>query len=141
MGPRDTGTGDVLEQMAIPSLRRGGYQILKHQNVGKRLGDGKHIVDIVAWKEDGKRLLVSLKWQQVSGTAEQKIPFEMICLINAIQESKGLYDGAYIVMGGKGWHLRDAYVNGELSKYINGSSLVKLVELDDFVQLANQGKL
>jgi hypothetical protein len=37
----------------------------------------RHFVDVIAEK-DGKRFLVSLKWQQVSGTAEQKVPFEVI---------------------------------------------------------------
>jgi len=26
-------------------------------------------------------ILISLKWQQSSGTAEQKVPFEVICLV------------------------------------------------------------
>ncbi len=68
---RDTGTGAVLERMVIPALEGGGYSVQKRVGVGARLGGGKHIVDVLAEK-DGRRLIVSLKWQQVSGTAEQK---------------------------------------------------------------------
>jgi hypothetical protein len=59
--------------------RAGGSSVQKRVVVGVWLGGGKHIVDVVAEK-DGRRLIVSLKWQQVSGTAEQKVPFEVICL-------------------------------------------------------------
>jgi hypothetical protein len=75
---RDTGTGVVLERMVIPALEGGGYLVKKGVVVSERLGGGKHIVDVLAQKY-GRRLIVSLKWQQVSGTAEQKVPFEVIC--------------------------------------------------------------
>lgn len=127
--------------MVIPALGKGQYEYLKQQIIGKRLGDGKHKVDFIVWKEGSKRILVSMKWQQVGGTAEQKVPFEMICLINAIQEHTDLYEKAYIVMGGNGWKLRDKYIQGELSRYINGSSLVTLINLEDFIRLVNQGRL
>ena len=80
MSPRDTGTGRVLEEMILPSLRRGGYTYPQGpQKIGPRFGGGAHYVDVIAEK-DGQRCLVSLKWQQVAGTAEQKVPFEVIVL-------------------------------------------------------------
>jgi hypothetical protein len=41
---------------------------------------------------------VSLKWQQVGGTAEQKVPFEVMCLADAVRAGH-----AYLVLGGDGW--------------------------------------
>jgi hypothetical protein len=79
---RNTRTGGVLEAMILPALKQGGYAYKSQVNVGKRLGLGKHMVDAVAEK-DGKSVLVSMKWQQVSGTAEQKVPYEIICLLEA----------------------------------------------------------
>jgi hypothetical protein len=70
--------------MVIPALEGGGYSVQKRVEVGTRLGGGKHIVDVLAEK-DRRRLIVSLKWQQVSGTAEQKVPFEVICLEDALK--------------------------------------------------------
>ena len=64
MAPRDTGTGDVLEQMILPALERGGYRYERQTNIGSRFGVGRHKVDALAEK-DQKRILVSLKWQQV----------------------------------------------------------------------------
>lgn len=135
---RNTTTGGVLESMILPALERGGYTYSTQVHIGDRLGCGKHNVDAVVEK-DGKRFLVSLKWQQSSGTAEQKVPFEMICLIEAIEY--GQYDKAYLVLGGEGWKLRSFYTSGALSKYINGTEQVEVMTLEGFVGRANQGKL
>src|SRR6266849_7388372 len=93
MSPRNTTTGGVLEAMILPALKRGGYTYLMQQLVGVRFGGGKHFVDVIAEKDEHK-YLVSLKWQQVSGTAEQKVPFEVICLAEAIRE--GGFAKAYL---------------------------------------------
>ncbi|MGC9081789.1 MAG: PD-(D/E)XK nuclease superfamily protein [Anaerolineae bacterium] len=137
MNPRDTSTGRVLENMILPALEHGGYRYKKRVHVGERLGGGKHIVDVVAEDSEGKRYLISLKWQQVSGTAEQKIPFEAMCLAEAILSSGGGYHKAYLVLGGPGWRLRDFFVGGGLSKYLRYSDLVKIVTLEAFIAAAN----
>ncbi len=140
MNPRNTGTGAVLEQMILPALKRGGYSYRKQVNIGERLGGGRHVVDVVAEAGDGSEFLISLKWQQVSGTAEQKVPFEVICLAHAVRMSGGQYKRAYLVLGGSGWHLRDFYVR-RLDNYLPHGDTVTILSLEDFVALANQGKL
>lgn len=135
---RDTGTGAVLERMVIPALEGGGYLVQRRVVVGKRLGGGKHIVDVLAEK-DTRRLIVSLKWQQVSGTAEQKVPFEVICLEDALKT--GGYGGAYVVLGGEGWKLRNFYTGGGLESYLRLSGGIRIVTLEWFVAKANRGGL
>ena len=135
---RDTRTGDVLERMVLPALELGGYQCKRRVHIGKRFGARKHIVDAIAEK-DGAKILVSLKWQQVSGTAEQKIPFEVMCLAEAVEE--GDFLKAYVVLGGDGWTLRDLYTRGVLDKYLRNVGSVHVVTLERFIALANQGKL
>ena len=97
MTPGDTTTGKVLENMILPALSQGGYTYETQVNIGQRLGGGRHMIDVLA-ERDGLRILVSLKWQQVGGTAEQKVPFEVLSLIDAVES--GPYDGAYLVLGG-----------------------------------------
>lgn len=97
MTPRDTRTGGVLEQMVLPALDQGGYSYKLQQNIGKRLGCSAHFVDVIAEDAHGKKILISLKWQQVSGTAEQKVPFEVICLLEALE--LGDYEKAYLGIG------------------------------------------
>ncbi len=141
MNPRNTTTGAVLEQMVLPALRHGGYRYQQQVNIGQRLGGGTHFIDVLAEDAGGKRFLISLKWQQVRGTAEQKVPFEVMCLTEAVLSSGGEYHKAYLVLGGDGWTLRDFYLSGGLEKYLRHADLVKIVPLETFVSLANQGKL
>jgi len=124
--------------MVLPALESGGYAYRLGVNIGKRLGQTRHILDVLARKDD-KTFLVSLKWQQVSGTAEQKIPFEIISLSDAMQG--GDYARAYLVLGGDGWRLRDFYTNGGLDKHLRHPELVNIVTLERFVAIANQGAL
>jgi hypothetical protein len=139
--PRDTSTGDVLEQMIIPALRRGQYLFKKQQPVGLRPGGGRHRVDAVASDSAGRVILISMKWQQVSGTAEQKVPFEVMCLAHTLKENPGRYAAAYLVLGGEGWTLRDYYISGGLNEYMHNIEGVTILSLEDFIAKANHGKL
>jgi hypothetical protein len=136
--PGNTRTGSVLELTILPALDRGGYHHRAQIVIGERLGCGKHVVDIVAEK-DGRELLISLKWQQVAGTAEQKVPFEVICLLDAIE--RGRYSKAYLVLGGEGWKLRQFYINGGLNRFLAVEDRVEIVTLEGFIAKANSARL
>ena len=135
---RNTRTGSVLERMILPALEQGGYSYRVHAKLGKRFGIGSHVVDAVAEK-NGKQILISVKWQQVSGTAEQKVPFEVICLLEAIEN--GAYQKAYLVLGGEGWTFRNFYTSGGLAKYLSYGDRIEILTLEAFVARANSGKL
>lgn len=136
--PGNTRTGSVLELTILPALDRGGYHYRAQIEIGERLGCGKHVVDVVAEK-DGREFLVSLKWQQVAGTAEQKVPFEVICLLDAIE--RGVYSKAYLVLGGEGWKLRQFYINGGLNRFLAVEGRVEIVTLEGFIAKANSARL
>jgi len=138
MTPRNTRTGGVLEQMVLPALDHGGYRYQLQVNIGQRLGCGHHFVDVIA-ERDRRKVLISLKWQQVSGTAEQKVPFEIICLLEALETGK--FAKAYLVLGGDGWKLRDYYVGDGLKKFLNYADTVEILTLEAFAGRANAGKL
>ena len=138
MTPRNTNTGGVLEAMILPALERGRYKYQTQVRAGTRCGGGTHKVDALAEKDDAK-VLVSLKWQQTGGTAEQKVPFEIMCLADAVRG--GHADRAYVVLGGDGWTLRDYYTSGALSDHLVHAKLVRVVTLEAFIRLANNGQL
>jgi hypothetical protein len=138
MSPRNTRTGGVLEAMILPALKHGGYSFEIQVTVGDRLGCGRHVVDVIATK-DGRSHLVSVKWQQTSGTAEQKVPFEAICLSETLRTSS--HASAYIVLGGDGWKLRDFYTRGGLTEHLPRADRVRIVTLERFIALANTGQL
>jgi hypothetical protein len=138
MSPGNTQTGGVLERMVLPALDLGGYTYQIQVKVGARLGCGRHFVDAVVSK-GGRQFLVSVKWQQVAGTAEQKVPFEAICLLDAVE--RGPYEKAYLVLGGEGWKLRQFYVGGGLNRFLALADRVEIMTLEGFVAKANQGRL
>jgi hypothetical protein len=138
---RDTGTGAVMEAMVLPALERGGYEYFRQVDIGERLGGGKHLVDVVAYDAEGHGYLISMKWQQTSGTAEQKVPFEAMCLVQAILAEPERYRRAYLVLGGPSWKLRDFYTEGGLLPFMRHEELVSIVSLEAFVARANRGQL
>ena len=71
MSPGSTRTGGVLERMILPALDQGGYSYQTQVHLGQRLGARKHVVDAVADK-DGRKVLISLKWQQVSALRSRR---------------------------------------------------------------------
>ena len=124
--------------MVLPALTRGGYTFQTQQVIGKRFSGGRHIVDAIAEK-DGKRYLISMKWQQTGGTAEQKVPFEVICLAESVLTGK--FEKAYLVLGGEGWTLRDWYTSGALKHHLAHADAVDVATLERFVAKANRGQL
>ena len=116
--------------MVLPALKRGGYQVSKQVIVGTRPGGGKHKVDVVAGDKAGRAVLVSLKWQQTGGTTEQKVPFEVMCLVDAMKTYPGRYQAAYIVLGGNGWTLREFYTGDWLSRYMMDAGSVHLLDME-----------
>lgn len=138
MTPRDTRTGGVLEAMILPALEQGGYVHRAQVVIGARIGGRPHKVDAIATRGD-RSVLVSLKWQQVGGTAEQKVPFEVICLAEAVRA--GGYGAAYLVLGGDGWTLREFYTGGGLREHLQHAGNVEVLTLERFIALANRGRL
>lgn len=137
MSPRDTSTGKVHEAMIHAGLEAGGYTIAEQTQVGTRPNGRKHMVDLIATLGD-QSFLISLKWQQVNGTAEQKIPFEAICLSKALKQSQPKYTKAYIVLGGEGWTLKDFYTSPNFLAHLNLSHPIQVLRTDQFIALANQ---
>jgi hypothetical protein len=136
--PGNTGTGGVMEQMILPALTRGGYLARSQVVTGTRPGGGAHKVDAIVDK-GGESIIVSLKWQQSSGTAEQKVPFEVMCLADAVRA--GHASRAYLVLGGTGWKLRDYFTSGALKQHLVHANLVRVLSLEEFIGTANSGKL
>ena len=135
---RDTRTGQVLERMVLPALEMGGYSIERQVRLTDRLGGCRHYGDIVA-SMDSERIVISLKWQQSSGTAEQKVPYEYMCLADVLSRDPSIHK-AYIVIGGDGWTKHRFFLN-ELESWVKTEEFVDVVDLNSFVAKANQGRL
>lgn len=139
---KQSGTGRALEKSVIPALEQGGYEFEEQDIIGLRITGGVHRIDIVAWKPNGSAsILVSLKWQQVSGTAEQKVPYEVICLRDAVLKGRGYVSRAYLVLGGTAWTMRDFFISDEFERYLPHRDTVTILTLEEFMAIANTGQL
>jgi hypothetical protein len=148
---RDTTTGKDFEVLADTALDRGGYRYDDQVRIGQRPAGGRHNVDRIIYKSGQPPRLVSFKWQSSKGTAEQKVPFEVICLLEAVRGGGGevgaLFprlpdcDRAYLVLGGDGWTLRDWYLRGGLRPYLAYEPQVVLLGLEAFLGRAIRSEL
>ena len=149
-----------MENMVVPALRKGGYHYRNLVRIGLRFGANRpHIIDGLAWDDNGAVHFLSCKWQQTQGTAEQKVPFEVMCLVSVVMTKPVLEPdiacldcgemcpsipseiSAYLILGGEGWKLRQFYVSGGLEEYMPDSNLVEITTLEAFVAQANRGLL
>lgn len=141
-GSIGTKTGSTLEAGVEAVLLNNSYAVKKQVVAGTKPGGGRHRVDIVGMRPNGSQFLVSLKWQQTAGSAEEKIPFEVIKLLHALRENPA-YDKAYIVIGGSGFTsaLVEFYLSDEFRSYVRESEKIEILTLNDLMARANRGAL
>lgn len=141
-GSVGTKTGSTLEVTVEAVLLNNSYAVQKQVVVGTKPCGGKHKADIVAMRPNGSKFLVSLKWQQTAGSAEEKVPFEVIKLLHTLRENAS-YDKAYIVIGGDGFSagLVEFYLSEEFRSYIRESQKIEILTLNDVIARSNRGQL
>jgi hypothetical protein len=97
-GGRGTRTGTNMERMIATALGYNNYSFVRQVYIGQQLFGNRYKADFIVNDK-----IISLKWQQVSGTAEQKLIYEIATLIKIINDSNGLYTKAYLIYGGNGF--------------------------------------
>lgn len=118
MSKTGVNTGKIFEQLFDTVLPVQGYRILTDKEyapfLAPSISGGKHLPDRVIETPDSRWLILSKKWQETSGTAEQKVPFEIIKLIDAVLKSNSKFEYAYLIIGGEGWNpkLKQVYLSG-----------------------------
>jgi hypothetical protein len=132
-------TGEKVEKILQAVLESYGYVCKRNLLIGR--GEGLRNRADIAAERYGQSYLLSIKWQWMPGSAEQKIPFEVISLIDAIKRSGGEYRRAYLILGGDGWRLLDFYTRGGLGEYIRDIELVNIVTFQQFLEVIKRGEL
>ena len=70
-------TGKIFEKHIANILKEyDGCNIAEQVNIGNKFGNHKHIVDILV----NRKIIISVKLQNVGGTAEEKVGYEMYVL-------------------------------------------------------------
>jgi hypothetical protein len=121
---RDTTTGSAFEGVIEAAIKRScekfNMNANSQVNIGEKPGGGKHRIDweLVDKDDDNLRGLVSCKTQSTSGTAEEKIAYEVIKLLHTMKIDSR-YHHAWIVLGGTGWsHSMKKFVQNELIHWV-----------------------
>jgi hypothetical protein len=141
MAQRDTTTGSNYEAVIEMCIRRScesnQLTAVSQATVGEKPGGGKHRVDWEIYRNSDPtyRGLISCKFQGTSGTAEEKIAYEVIKLLHTMKIDSR-YKKSWIIMGGDGWSpgMR-LFVREHLSEWI--PSMVQKVEILTTDQLLN----
>jgi hypothetical protein len=110
---------------------------LSQSTVGEKPGGGKHRVDWEIYKtsDPNFRGLISCKFQGTSGTAEEKIAYEVIKLLHTMK-TDSRFKKSWIIMGGDGWSpgMR-LFVTNHLYEWI--PSMLQKIEILTTDQLLN----
>ena len=118
-------TGKDFEYLCEYLCEQAGLNVDEQVNIGLRPTGGAHNTDLIV---DG--VIVSLKYQDVAGTAEEKIPYEQMCLEHACFTYG--YDSAIIVLAGPGWKHDDSYREGVFSTWMH-TPHVRVLNFDEFL--------
>jgi hypothetical protein len=158
--PKRKSSGQMLEDLVVPYLQRVPelYSFDTKKYVCCKPNGRKMVTDIIAVdRTKPGAILISAKWQEVGGTAEEKIAYEICMLLHAIErrtEATALVGypirKAYLVLGGSdrnldqgtdGWTIRQWLIEGGLKPWIKYDGLVELIRPDDLCGRISRGKL
>lgn len=122
------------EQLIGGLIRQKGLIPIPQVDIGKRPDGRRHRADFVVATENGE-VIVSCKVQHEKGTAEEKLPFEVLKLVYAL-ETNPQYRHAYLVLGGGGWDERLlGFIRKELPNYLRGADRVEVKTTLEFAEL------
>ena len=119
-------TGKDFEHFCEHLLSLAGLNVEEQVNIGLRPTGGAHNTDLVV----DQSTIVSLKYQDVAGTAEEKIPYEQMCLQHACFTYG--YESGIIVLAGPGWKHDNAYRNDVFETWMHTPN-VTVLNFDEFL--------
>ena len=147
-GAQANSNGNHLEEAVEQILKRNGYKEVdkshftsfsqvadqsvysKQVNIGQTIYDTKRICDFIIFHpvKFPNRLIIECKWQQSSGSVDEKYPFLVLNIEELEIETIIVLDGGGFKKGA------DIWLRSQESDCIK-----KVVNLSEFMQLANEG--
>ena len=140
MASRDTTTGSnyesIIEMCLQRSCEKNGLVAISQSTIGDKPGGGKHRIDWEIFKDSNENLrgLISCKFQGTSGTAEEKIAYEVIKILHSMKIDPR-YKKGWIVMGGDGWsNGMKHFVKSDLPLWIPSmQGKISIMNTDEFI--------
>ena len=149
-GQKANTTGNNLERFIADKIQEAGYEKVLEKlfvskqsmrqpiyasqfNIGKSIYGNDRKCDFILYHPDKHPgcLVIESKWQQVSGSVEEKIPFLVMCIREAKYESYVMLDGGGYSKGAETWlrsqvgkgNLKGVFNMQEFQKFVNNDSL------------------
>lgn len=134
-------SGYLFENQIRILFESSGWEVDSQVDVGVRLGKkSKFKVDLVAGN-DSDAILISCKYQDSQGTAIDKIPYEYMSLLHAVEKNN--MSCAFIVTFGKVLHDNYFLNDGlkELQGYMRVSEKIRVVSFSSLQEMVLTGSL
>jgi len=72
--------------LLVTALQKNNYSVQEQVKVGNKPDGSKYTIDILV----DSLIYISIKWQQIGGSAEEKIPFEVITLTHILKTNTSI---------------------------------------------------
>ncbi len=138
---RDTTTGSSFEDIVKACVQRScstnGLIANRQKFVGLKPGGGRHRIDweLVSQSNASIRGLISCKVQNTSGTADEKVAYEVIKLLYSMDVNPE-YKKSWLILGGNAWTQEKInFLNIEMPKYVPKMNKGKIIiwRTDDLI--------
>ncbi|MDP2208705.1 MAG: 4-diphosphocytidyl-2C-methyl-D-erythritol kinase [Bacteroidota bacterium] len=153
---RTTSSGNLLEQTVKTVCKEKGFKIVKYLDWKKspeRYGDELLLTNVpydTIYKHGGKtefllksvlytlEIRIECKWQQVSGSADEKLPYLYLNSIEGMPEKH-----IVIVIDGNRWKkgaipwLKEVAANRKYTTLLNKNKRIEILSLIEFMSWAN----
>ena len=121
---RDTTTGSSFEDIVRACVNRScaanGLIANGQKFIGPKPGGGRHKIDweLVDKLDTGIRGLISCKVQNTSGSADEKVAYEVIKLLYAMDHNSQ-FKKSWLILGGNAWTQEKInFLKIEMPKYV-----------------------
>lgn len=137
--PKNCSSGRKFQNQVKTLLLESGWHVDLEYVLGHRLGKkSKHRVDIKATK-DRLDILISCKYQDVPGTAPDKLPYEYMCMLHAVEAN--LMDKGFLVLFGEPLLKENVFHPmriEQMARYMTISNKVQVCSFEEFYRIINR---
>lgn len=120
-------TGKTYRHTLSAFMRECGYDVAEDMPVGEKIDGNIMKAQCVINPNRKRRTLVFVRTQTVRGSAENRVPFDVINIADNMKAG----EKAYLVLSGKGWQLEKKKFFVERLAKIMGAK-IKIVSEADF---------
>ncbi len=140
-------TWQLFENILDDALTKKGYTVLDNKSLNLKCSftGRKHLPDKLIQTQTEEIIVLSKKWQESRGTAEEKVIYEIFKLLDLLNNQEYKIKSCYIILGGMGWskQLKEYYLSHKWNNFLENDfkNKVKIVIFDEILTLINKGLL